>query len=134
MRLPPLLLAVSLLANGALLGALALRPALAPPAFRDFFARHFSSAGEPGTAAPTATRAAPAPKEKLWAALDQGGDLATLVARLRAAGFPAAIIRDVIRTQVNARYDARLRALQESDPNVPFWKQRPAFFTLGDKR
>jgi hypothetical protein len=134
MKLPPLLLALSLLVNGALAGVLALRPSLAPLAFRDFFARHFSSAGETGPAAPAVVPAAPRPREKLWAELDQGGDLAGLVARLRAAGFPAALIRDIIRTQVNARYDAKIRALQEPDPNTPFWKLKPGFYSISDKR
>src|SRR5882724_567124 len=130
MRLPPLFLAVSLLANGALLGALALRPSLAPPAFRDFFARYFHFSDAAGPAAPAVASAAP--RERFWATLGTGGDLVALAARLRAAGFPPAVIREIIRAQVNALYEPRIRALVESDPTTPFWKLQPAF--PGDKR
>ena len=55
MKLRPVLLAGSLLANAGLLAALAYEPSLAPPAFRDFFARGGRSLT--GTAGTTAAKA-----------------------------------------------------------------------------
>jgi hypothetical protein len=125
---------VSFLANLALVATLALRPSLAPPAVRDFFGRHFAAdTGVPAAFAVERPGAAAA-RPKLWAALDAGNDLPGLIARLRAAGFPANIIRDIIRSKVSESYDARIRALREPDPNTPFWKLPSTYFMVGDKR
>jgi hypothetical protein len=78
--------------------------------------------------------AKPAAKKQLWPALDAGDDLTTLIARLRAAGFPAEIIRAMIMAEISRRYDARINALFESDASTPFWKQPSAFSGPGDKR
>jgi hypothetical protein len=129
MKLPPLLLAGSLAANLALFGALAWQPALAPPFARDFFARNFHAAEPPAAPAP-AIHAPPPEKIKLWTAFATD-DLATLVARLRAAGFPPEIIRAIIQAQLNARYDARIRALRDPDPNTPFWKLPSSYSMVG---
>jgi hypothetical protein len=133
MKLPPLLLAVSLVANATLVGALARYPSVAPPAVRDFMARQFHFAADPVPAAPAVNRAAPAPRKTLWPALDSGGDLATLVARLRAAGFPPAVIRGIVLSELSTRYNAQIRALDINDPNTPFWKLR-GFSSADDKR
>jgi hypothetical protein len=119
----PLLIALSLAAN-LFLATFAFRPALAPPALRDFLSGFRGRPALPSGAVP---RAEPASKTadgstKLWSRL-QTDDLPTLVARLRAAGFPVAVIRTVIDTEINARYSSRLRALTEPDPNAPYWKQ-----------
>ena len=135
MKLAPLAIAGSLAANLVLLAALALRPALAPPAFRDFFARHFHFGDTLDAAAPAASvPRTPVARTKLWAALESGDNLATLIARLRAAGFPASTIREMVRTQINARYDARMRAITDPDPNTPFWKLKSTFYGPADKR
>lgn len=115
-----LLIALSLTAN-LLLAAFALRPALAPPLFRDFFA------GSHSASEPSARTSAQAPTSadrpaNLWSRL-QTDDLPTLAARLREMGFPTAVIRAVISDAVSARYNPRLRALSEPDPRLPFWKQ-----------
>jgi hypothetical protein len=118
-----LLIALSLTAN-LLLGAFALRPALAPPAFRDFFHGVHAVSDRPATVAPSA-HAAPKGANgpgQLWARL-QSDDLPTLVARLRANGFPATLIRAMINAEINARYSSRLRALTDPDPSGPYWKQ-----------
>jgi len=130
MKVSPLLLAGSLAANAALCAALAWQPTLAPPALRPFLFRHFSfgDAG-PATPAPVARRAPPE-HSKLWTAL-ANDDLATLIARLRAAGFPPAVIREIIRANVSARYSARLRALTDPDPDTPFWRLPSQFATAG---
>lgn len=132
MKLTPLLLPGSLAANAALFGALAWQPSLAPPSFRDFFKRNFHAAALTPTApsAPVA-EAARAPGA-LWTDL-KTDDLPSLVARLRAAGFPPNVIREILRTQVNARYNSRLTALLEPDPSVPYWRASP-YLSVDAKR
>ena len=133
MKRPPLLLAVSLVANATLVGALARYPSVAPPAVRDFMVHRLHFAADAGLPAPMVDRAARAPRKILWSTLDSGGDLATLVARLRAAGFPPAVIRAIVLSEVGTRYSARMRALDINDPNTPFWKLR-GFSSADDKR
>jgi hypothetical protein len=119
-----LILAVSLAANLACLAAVAFKPALAPPAFRDFFARHLSFATtDAAPATPAAAAASPAKKSPvpLWATL-HSDDLATVVARMRAAGFPIYAIRATLNALVDASYGARMRALITPDASQPFWK------------
>jgi hypothetical protein len=107
-----------LVADAALFGILAWQPALAPPIFRDF-RRHFHA---PEIAAlPSATPATTAAAVNLWSSLPID-DLPALADRLRAAGFPPYVIREILRTRVNARYNSRIAALLEPDPNTPFWK------------
>src|SRR5471032_2672419 len=125
MKPAPLIIAGSLAANAALFGALAWQPALAPPVFRDFFTRHFHVSDAVMAVASKAPTADPAAEARpLWTAL-KSDDLPTLIARLRAAGFPPNVIREIVRLQVNARYNSRLAALMEPDPNLPFWKVSP---------
>ena len=134
MKLSPLLLAGSLLANAALFGTLAWRPSLSPPAFRDFFRRNFHAADE--VSAPPALRAAAPPPARtdgaLWSAL-QSDDLTSLVARLRHAGFPPNVIREIVRSQVNARYRTRISELVGPEPNVPYWRSQP-YYSGSSKR
>lgn len=138
MKLPTLLLVGSVAANAALLGLFAARPALAPPAFRDFFTsdqqRAAQLAAEKQTAAAhaAALAKATAPKPPLWSALATD-DLRTLITRLRAAGFPPAVIRSVVDRQISQLFAPRLRALENADPNLPFWKLPPSY-SMGDRR
>lgn len=127
----PLIIA-SLLANTALAAVLAFRPSLAPAGVEDFLLRHFHSAPAARVAAP-AKQSAPAPQAKMWRSVHDE-DPRAFIARLRAAGFPPAVIRALVSTEISARYDERLRALQDSDPNTPFWKLPPNFYMAGDKR
>ncbi|MEO7411980.1 MAG: hypothetical protein ABIZ81_01370, partial [Opitutaceae bacterium] len=122
------LIAISLALNLALVATFALRPKLAPPAFRDFFSRDASSPTSTGSPAkPTTSKPAPATSARpLWATL-ASDDPATLVARLRAAGFPASLIRAVVSSEVGARYNARIRALIEPDGSTPFWRGSSSF-------
>lgn len=132
----PLLIVVSLILNAAFIGTAAVRPSLAPPPLRDFFSRHFSSdnSGAPSVAIskPPAAHVAPAARP-LWSTI-ASGDPAALIARLRAAGFPASIIRDLVSSEINRRYTDRMRALTEPDPNTPYWKASSSFSSLNPAR
>lgn len=123
------LLPLSLAANLLLVGLLALRPSLAPLAVRDFFSRALSpeTTGQPPAAHPSSA-ATPDPAHpssvavaSLWSRL-RTDNLRDYVARLRAAGFPAATIRALIEVELQLRYGSRLTALQDPDASVPFWK------------
>jgi hypothetical protein len=81
----------------------------------------------PGHASATA-RSTP----RLWPAVATT-DLPTLISRLRALGFPAAIIRAIVLAQINPLYDARLRALSAPDPSLPFWRQPSSLLRTGTK-
>ncbi|MCX6953223.1 MAG: hypothetical protein NTV51_13810 [Verrucomicrobia bacterium] len=131
MRPSPLLIALSLAVNTALLGALTWRPSLAPPAFREFFSRSPSAeslAAEARArdlaaaqaAADSAARAAAA-NAQLWSAL-QSDDPRTLIARLRAAGFPPTVVRFAVDAQLTARLNARFRQHLRGVPERPYWK------------
>jgi hypothetical protein len=128
-----LVIVVSLFANAGLAGLLALRPELAPDSIHEFVVRHVQRQPPARVSPPRTKSVAPATKTPLWNML-RSEEPATLIARLRAAGFPPGVIRAVVSSEIGARYDERIRALQEPDPNTPFWKLRPNFFMHGDKR
>lgn len=134
MTLRVCLLAGSLALNVACFAVFALRPAISPGPVRDFFVRNFQRSAEvpPPAAKPVTPK--PVARQQLWPALDAGEDLPTLVGRLRAAGFPPEIIRAMVLAEISARYDAKMRAMFEPDPNTPFWKLTTNFFSSGDKR
>lgn len=135
MKLPVVLLAAFLTANLALSAVFVARPALAPPAFRDFFggrsvateagivAQARQAAAADAAARRGAARAA-ASETQIWSAL-VSGDLATLVLRLRAAGFPPHIVRAIASAQIEKRFSARMRELIGGHENAPFWKPDP---------
>lgn len=126
------LIVASLLLNVALLAALAARPSLAPAGMQAFLVRHFHS-DTPQPPPPATAKSVPAKRPKLWTAL-QHDDATTLIARLRTAGFPPNVIRALVTAEISARYDAQLRALQDTDPTVPFWKLPASYYMSGDKR
>ena len=67
------------------------------------------------------------PLQQAWAEL-QNGDLKTLVARLKAAGFSHAMIRSIVAAQVNEQFSARRKELLGLQEEQPFWKsQRNGF-------
>ncbi|MBC7369610.1 MAG: hypothetical protein H7343_22810 [Undibacterium sp.] len=70
-----------------------------------------------------ATAAAHDPLVQVWSQL-QSGDLATLVARLRAAGFSASMIRSIVSAQVSEQFSARRRELFSALDDRPFWKSQ----------
>jgi hypothetical protein len=132
MKLAPFLLAGSLVANAAFVGMFAFRPTFAPPALRDFF-QSSSARAEAAAAARAQAQALAAQRAKadtarllasqalLWSAL-QSDDLPTLVARLRAAGFPPSVVRAIVSAQIDARFAARMKALTRQVEETPFWK------------
>jgi len=116
------LLALSLAANLALVVALASRPSFPPPPVRDIFPR----SPAPTPVAPplrSVPSAAPTPlaAEKMWTRLHTE-DLRELVARLRAAGFPAPTIAALVEMKLAHRFGPRIRELELPDPDTPFWK------------
>lgn len=125
-----LFLVGSLALNAALLVTLKLKPALAPPALREYLA---PSAPTRSAAPATAATSTPAPeangaaavaaetRARLWGALDTE-DLPALVARLRAAGFSPAVIRALVSAKVEARFSARMAALVGKPEDTPYWK------------
>lgn len=118
----------SALANIALVAVFAFQPNLAPPAMREALQRYLpvasasAPAPQPAKAATPATES-PRERSQLWSKL-ASDDLRTLIARLRDAGFPPDVIRYVVQSQLAARYDPQMRALQINDPSLPFWEIR----------
>ena len=126
-----LLLAASLAANAALLGLFALRPALAPPAFRDFFKGDASRSADLATEsraqharAAAQSDAAAARRAGVWAAL-QTDDLRTLIARLCAAGFSPVLVRAIVNARLEAAFSARMNELLGTLADTRFWKPEP---------
>jgi hypothetical protein len=54
----------------------------------------------------------------------QTDDLSTLAARLRASGFPPALVRAILAAQIDEQFAARRKALRSADANLPFWKDQ----------
>lgn len=130
MKLPVIILAVSLVANAAFVAAFALKPDRAPPVFRDVFARRsptsdpaIDSARRGATASVRAARA-DAQEAQLWSRL-KADDLPGLVANLRAAGFSRVMIRAIVEAQLEAQFRSRMQALVGSISDTPFWKPEP---------
>lgn len=135
MRATLTLLGASLIANTALLGLLFVRPALVPGPIRNFLASDASRTAAKAAAARDESRRAAAQAKaqaereaathrRLWSRLDSP-DLSTLIARLRAAGFTAPIIRSIVNARLEARFHARVAALTHESLTVPFWKSEP---------
>ncbi len=130
MKPTTLLLAVTLTANAAFVAIFTFRPALLPPAWREPFVsdatRATDLAVQNKSAADRATaqaRAAASQRAKTWASLNTG-DLRTLVARLRAAGFSPAVIRAIVGARIEESFAARMSELLGS-VDSPFWKPDP---------
>lgn len=128
MKITPLLLVASLAANAALIALYVVRS----PASADRDPAAVSTVPGKTAAITTASAAASStaartPSDKLWAEL-QGGDLSTLAARLRAAGFPPAMVRALVAAQVNEQFSARRKALLAGQEEAPFWKSQRNLF------
>lgn len=106
-----LLLLLSLGLNGAL-GLILLAGLRAPP----------SPVAPPATTERRAASvAAPPLAPAVWAEL-HAGTVPDLVARLREAGFPVAVIRGIVSAQVDEQLALRRRALRAEVDRMPYWK------------
>jgi len=135
MKLPTLLFAVSLAANGALLAAfVASRPSRADvPGSRDADASRLAGAPSgaggdrasvdaDGASAAAASVVASGQIESLGVLL-RSGDGEELARVLRAAGVPEDMIRALVREQIQARYRAQIRAVEEAGRgDRPWWQ------------
>jgi hypothetical protein len=123
MKLASIVLAGSLVANVAFL-AHHLR---SKPPSSDANASTAASSSNPGGARISASpeiNSAPNPDAAQVAALWQQlrtEDLPTLVARLRAAGFPPNIVRSLVAAEVEARFAERRQAIYRERADSPHW-------------
>jgi hypothetical protein len=123
MKLASIVLAGSLVANVAFL-AHHLR---SKPPRPDANTSTAASTGKPGGARTSASpeiSSAPNPDAAQVAAIWQqlrAEDLPTLVARLRAAGFPPSVVRSLIAGEVDARFAARRQAITHEQADPPYW-------------
>lgn len=123
MKRRPLILALSLLANAALLAVVSV-------GLRAGRAREAEKMRADAIAADLA-RAQPAAPAPLDAAIWRGlpaGDLAALVARLRAEGFPPNVLRGIVAALVHEQFAARRKAIEVAEAAVPFWRTTPWAF------
>jgi hypothetical protein len=137
MKRSAVLFAASLAANAAFFVAFSFRPALAPPAVRDFIAHRSvhptaSSSSVPSPASRLPSPASPSPS--LWSQFDSA-DLPTLIARLRAAGFSPVTIKAIVSARIEARHAERMNQLLATAAAAPYWKpdhtssiNNPGFF------
>jgi hypothetical protein len=127
-----LLLLCSVGINAAIVGAFVVQPALTPTFIRQLLR------GETESPASVAARkiqqaaererrqkhqAAEVARENqaaLWSALDSE-DLPTLIARLRAAGFPPAVVRAIVSARVDRRFNERMKAHASTAEDTPYW-------------
>ena len=113
----PFLIAASVAANAALLAFVLSRPAAAPSATAD------ASTAPALRSSPSVPSASAPVNPRLWTDLAADpADLPGLVARLRAAGFPPAVVRALVSAQIREDYAARRRALHPGRGDTPFWK------------
>ncbi len=131
MKLPTIILIGSLAANAAVLGFFLVKA----PADVSASAGNSASTVSPSEkdaielskAASTPEAAEAALLSKIGTEL-QSGNLSTLVARLRAAGFSTSVIRSIVAAQVSEQFAARRKALLASQPEIPFWKNQRGYF------
>ena len=117
-KAPTLIFAASLTANALLVAVIVVgEPWLFPLGRSD---------APPGVPAPAARTASPSdkpgglPGARTWGAL-KGGDMASLIARLRAAGFPANVVRAIVKAQLDEKYRGlREHVVAELGPR-PYW-------------
>lgn len=130
MKSSTLFLSLSLLANAALIGVLVLR-APAGSTGRDATATARTTTAAPaagstgaktGNASANAATVDTSSAPKLWDRI-RADDYKTLVAHLRAAGFPPLVVRRVITALVTEKYDARRLDIEKDYLSSPVWAQ-----------
>ncbi|MDB6094900.1 MAG: hypothetical protein JWM32_2462 [Verrucomicrobia bacterium] len=113
------LLALSLAANAALVLTFFVRPRSQPVEI---------ARGVAGSVTVNDTSSAPNLSPADTAAIKRvgellvGSDLRSTVARLRAAGFPPALIRAIVQAQVAEQFRVRREAIFAEEARAPFWK------------
>lgn len=129
MKLSTAALAVSLAVNVGLVAFLRLQPAAPSSGDASGLSTAASGAngGSPRAADKNAPTSAPADSRKMWEKLHTD-DLAALVARLRAAGFPNDVVRRVIGALVSERFDGRRLEIEKANLESPFWKNTASAF------
>jgi hypothetical protein len=119
-----LIIAASLTANAVLVAVVAIN---APEVF------HF---GQKSTAGPAAAAIRPSaqpdsldgnPGARTWAAL-KGEDLKSMIARMRAAGFPPGVIRAVAKAQLDEQLRAQRKELVDQLGSRPYWSTHYGVF------
>lgn len=125
MKLVPLVLIGSLAVNAAFVTLYFVHPPSGPSAATAAASATIKTAAKSATPpSQDITEAQTAALTQVWTQL-QTGDLTTLVARLRAAGFSAAMIRSIVAAQVNEQFSARRKELFAEQGDRPFWKSQP---------
>lgn len=135
-----LVLATSVVANAALLGLFAAKPTLAPPAVRGFFDFRSASTNQADRSAASrmddrlaSTRSVSKEAPSLWQSL-HSPDLTRLVAQMRAAGFPASIVRSIINAEIAARFAPQIKELTREMHETPYWKPDPSLYSGSTQR
>ena len=127
MKISVLVLSVSLAANAALFAAFAYKSSSAPGALpKTTSVTQAEVSGSSATKISQSTGASdPTGRDNLPATTLSTllhNDLATLVARLRAAGFPPYIIRRIVSDQLGQEFTKRYADLLKQQFDRPFWK------------
>lgn len=130
MKISSLVLTVSVLANVALIALIVSPVSPVEPVAAENAAGDGAAAVAATATATTGTPAGPINtadvNPKLWENLSTG-DFAALTGRLRAQGFPPAIVRAIVSAAVNESFAARRKALTPAKSPVPFWQtEKPA--------
>lgn len=124
MKIPSVILTLSVTANAALLAWL-----LVPKAAdrNDSIVTSQKTPSSASDMADTRRLASPTPpiSQPLWQRLDSDGDLAGVVSRLRAAGFPPKLVRAIMTALVAEQFDAQRYKIDEVALHTPYWKQWP---------
>ncbi len=79
-------------------------------------------AGPAPVAATTATNATKPIDPETWTALDAAGEPADFIARLRAKGYPPALIRAIVRAQLRERFADRWKAIADAIAAQPYYR------------
>jgi hypothetical protein len=129
MKLRVLLLVSLTVLNSGLIAAFVLRPSLAPAGLRKHLPdRTPPPALQPMNPATMGSAKAAEADDAGWASL-HSSDLATLVQRLREAGFPPVMVRAIVDAEVERQFSPRINELRRSVTETPYWKQDPGYYT-----
>jgi hypothetical protein len=120
--------------NSGLIAAFVFQPSLAPAGLRSYLPQRDPAAIRE-SALHTTKREIPARAKEstvaaseLWSSL-HSTDLATLVRRLREAGFPPTMVRAVVDAEVERQFNPRIKDLMRSVTETPYWTQDPGYYS-----